>query len=428
LGTVVDSKSVRDLPLNGRNFTQLLSLTPGVSPVSTAQNSGGAQANPIGSFTFPAVNGQSNRSNYFMVDGIDDTDMVFSTYAVAPILDDIQEFKVQSHNDEVQFGGVTGGIINVVTKSGTNEYHATAWEYLRNTVLDARNPFSGQQKLIQNQFGGNGGGPVRLPYLYDGRNKTFFFGSYEGFRRSQPSSTTLYNVPTAAQEAGDFSGLCQSGFAGGICNDRSGGKVINQLYNPFTTRPNPSGPGFIRDPFPNNIIPTNLLNTGAVAYAKDVFPAPLTLRNGFNGYDFRPRHTSVNQYSWRVDENFNPSNSVFFRYSSASQPSTGSGGTTNFNNIATVEAKQYVASYYHTFSPSTFFDFQFGHVEITNSSTNNFIGSADAVIKDAQIAPSFACGFTGGASCLVPTVGIPRFTAVGESYKGHKESYSYRWF
>jgi len=427
LGTVVDSKSVRDLPLNGRNFTQLLSLTPGVSPVSTAQNSGGAQANPIGSFTFPAVNGQSNRSNYFMVDGIDDTDMVFSTYAVAPILDDIQEFKVQSHNDEVQFGGVTGGIINVVTKSGTNEYHATVWEYLRNTVLDAKNPFSGQQKLIQNQFGANGGGPVRLPHLYDGRNKTFFFGSYEGFRRSQPSSTTFYNVPTAAQEAGDFSGLCQSGFAGGICNDRSGGKVINQLYNPFTTRTNPSGPGFIRDPFPNNIIPTNLLNTGAVAYAKDVFPAPLTPRNGFNGYDFRPRRTSVNQYSWRVDENFSPSNSVFFRYSSASQPRAGSGGTTNFNNTTTVDAKQYVASYYHTFSPSTFFDFQFGHVEITNSGTNKFIGSADKVISDAQIATSFACGFTGGASCLVPTVGIPNFTAVGEFLSATNLTNIYEW-
>src|SRR5712671_1473599 len=146
LGTVIESKSLSELPLNGRNFTQLLSLTPGVSPISTAQNVSGAQANPIGTFTFPAVNGQSNRSNYFMVDGIDDTDMVFSTYAVAPILDDIQEFKVQSHNDEVQFGGVTGGIINVVTKSGTNEYHATVWEYLRNTVLDAKNPFSGQQK------------------------------------------------------------------------------------------------------------------------------------------------------------------------------------------------------------------------------------------------------------------------------------------
>ena len=140
LGTVIQSKQITDLPLNGRNFTQLLALTPGVSPVSVAQNSGGAQAAPLGSFVFPSVSGQSNRSNYFLLDGIDNTDQVFTTYAVAPILDDIQEFKVQSHSDEAQFGGVLGGIVNVVSKSGTNNFHGTAWEFFRNTVLDAKNP------------------------------------------------------------------------------------------------------------------------------------------------------------------------------------------------------------------------------------------------------------------------------------------------
>ena len=202
LGTVVESKQVTDLPLNGRNFTQLLAISPGVSPVSVAQNSGGAQAAPIGSFVFPAVSGQSNRSNYFLLDGIDDTDQVFTTYAVAPILDDIQEFKVQSHSDEAQFGGVLGGIINVVSKSGTNNFHGAAWEFLRNTALDAKDPLAAAaSKLEQNQFGANFGGPVILPF-YNGRNKTFFFGSYEGFRRAQPSgvsggsSGAFYNVPT----------------------------------------------------------------------------------------------------------------------------------------------------------------------------------------------------------------------------------------
>src|SRR5713101_459857 len=207
LGTVIESKQVTDLPLNGRNFTQLLALTPGVAPVSVAQNSGGAQAAPLGSFVFPAVSGQSNRSNYFLLDGIDDTDQVFTTYAVAPILDDIQEFKVQSHSDEAQFGGVLGGIVNVVSKSGTNTFHGTAWEFFRNTVLDAKDPLKGvASKLEQNQFGANFGGPVILPF-YNGRNKTFFFGSYEGFRRAQPATGTsmsiagspsgaFYNVPT----------------------------------------------------------------------------------------------------------------------------------------------------------------------------------------------------------------------------------------
>src|SRR5438445_5482532 len=252
LGTVIESKQVMDLPLNGRNFTQLLSLTPGVAPVSVAQNSGGAQAAPVGTFVFPAVSGQSNRSNYFLLDGIDDTDQVFTTYAVAPILDDIQEFKVQSHSDDIQFGGVLGGIVNVVSKSGTNNFHGTAWEFFRNTVLNAKDPLKGvASKLVQNQFGANFGGPVVLPF-YNGRNKTFFFGSYEGFRRAQPSTGAFYNVPTQAELSGDFSALLQ-------------GPNPVQLFNPFTTRPDPASPGsFIRDPFPNNDI-SSVLNPGAVS-------------------------------------------------------------------------------------------------------------------------------------------------------------------
>jgi carboxypeptidase family protein len=418
LGSVIETKQVTSLPLNGRNYTQLLDLTPGVSPVSTAQNSGGAQTHPIGSFTFPAVNGQTNRSNYFMLDGIDDSEMTFSTYAVAPVIDEIQEFKVQSHNDEVQFGGVTGGIVNVVTKSGTNEYHATAWEYLRNTVLDAKNPFSGLQKLIQNQFGASGGGPVRLPHIYDGRNKTFFYGTYEGFRRIQPiPAGNFYRVPTAAQLGGDFSALCQLGFdAAGVCLDRSaGGQVVHQLYNPFTTTA--SGSGFVRSPFKNNIIQPGLINANAVNFAKDVFPAPLPVRtvNGvaYNGYDFRSQRTSVQQYSWRIDENFNPSNSLFFRYSSADQTQVGPGGNANFSNIAHVPAKQYVASYYHTFSPTTFFDFQFGHVELTNRPPTTFNGDRAKALADGGFASSFVCGFSGGV-CLVPNPGVDQFAPGGE--------------
>jgi hypothetical protein len=329
---------VMDLPLNGRNFTQLLSLTPGVAPVSVAQNSGGAQAAPVGSFVFPAVSGQSNRSNYFLLDGIDDTDQVFTTYAVAPILDDIQEFKVQSHSDEAQFGGVLGGIVNVVSKSGTNDFHGTVWEFFRNTVLNAKNPLKGvASKLAQNQFGANFGGPVILPF-YNGRNKTFFFGSYEGFRRAQPSTGAFYNVPTAAELSGDFSALLQ------------GSKPV-QLYNPFTTRPDPAIPGsFIRDPFPNNDI-SSVLNPGAVSLAQAVFPAPQPIVGavngvgGFNGYDLRSNLTPQNQYSFRVDHNFNPSNSVFFRYTSSDQTRIGTGGIVGETATGETFGKQYVLSY-----------------------------------------------------------------------------------
>ncbi len=125
LGTVIGDQEVVDLPLNGRNFTQLITLTPGVSPASVAQNSGGFGTNPVGSFSFPSINGQINRSNVFTLDGINNVGSHVNTYAVAPIVDAIQEFKVQSHNDQAEFGGGVGGVINVVTKSGTNELHGT---------------------------------------------------------------------------------------------------------------------------------------------------------------------------------------------------------------------------------------------------------------------------------------------------------------
>src|SRR6266700_2813500 len=431
LGTVIESKQVTDLPLNGRNFTQLLALTPGVAPVSVAQNSGGAQAAPLGSFVFPAVSGQSNRSNYFLLDGIDNTDQVFTTYAVAPILDDIQEFKVQSHSDEAQFGGVLGGIVNVVSKSGTNNFHGTAWEFLRNTVMDAKNPLKGSaggaSKLVQNQFGANFGGPVILPH-YDGRNKTFFFGSYEGFRRAQPSSAcnlltpsgtcgAFYNVPTAAELNGDFSALLQ-------------GANPVQLYNPFTTRPDPAIPGsFIRDPFPNNDI-SSVLNPGAVSLAQAVFPAPQPVVNGFNGYDLRSSLTPQNEYSFRIDENFNPSNSLFFRYTSSDQTRIGSGGIVGETATGETFGKQYVLSYYHQFNPSTILDAQFGHVDLTNNVGNSYDRlDPTAVVTAAGLVASFACGFAGtGSSCSIPGLTIPAYANSGATnHGGTKLTDIYQW-
>src|SRR5438477_7186812 len=231
LGSVIDRRAVNDLPLNGRNFTQLLNLTPGVSAVNTSQNGGSQQfaGNTVGSFSFPSINGQTNRSNFFLLDGLNDQESFSSTYSVPPIVDDIQEFKVDSHNDQAQFGGVLGGVVNVVTKSGTNQFHGEAWEFFRNSALDARNPITGINLLHQNQFGANIGGPALLPH-YNGRNRTFFFGSYEGVRRHEGNANQSL-VPTPAQLSGDFSSFLLLP------------KPV-QLYNPYSTT---SSGG--RDPF-----------------------------------------------------------------------------------------------------------------------------------------------------------------------------------
>jgi Carboxypeptidase regulatory-like domain len=156
LGTVITEKQVVDLPLNGRNFTQLLSLSPGVAPVSVGQNANGGFGVPVtqgSQFVFPAINGQTNRSTFYLLDGIFNYGSV-GTYVVPPIIDAIQEFKVNSHNDQAEFGSSLGGVVNVVTKSGTNALHGDAWEYVRNNAFDARNTFQDSvTPFKQNEFG-----------------------------------------------------------------------------------------------------------------------------------------------------------------------------------------------------------------------------------------------------------------------------------
>ena len=184
LGTVIGTQQVNDLPLNGRDFTQLLTMTPGMSVINNGQGgpTGGQYATPEPNnqtSTIPSVNGQGNRSDYFFTDGLSNFGAFHSVYAVPPIIDEIQEFKVVSHADSAEYGGVTGGVVNVVTKSGTNDFHGSAFEYFRNAGMDAHQAFTGASSpsFNQNEFGGVVGGPVWIPKFYNGRkNKTFFFG------------------------------------------------------------------------------------------------------------------------------------------------------------------------------------------------------------------------------------------------------------
>jgi carboxypeptidase family protein len=241
LGAVISDEAIVDLPLNGRNFSQLLVLTSGVTPVSTGQYAtvgGGFGSNPGipgSAFAQPSVGGQWNRGNFYLMDGLNFTTWFTGTYTILPVLDAIQEFKVQSHNDSAEYGGALGGIVNVATKSGTNGLHGSAWEFVRNDVFDARNPFtdatrSSPAPFRQNEFGVAVGGPIIVPKVYNGKNKTWFFFTYEGWRYRKPSQS-FARYPTAAELAGDFSA------------DYS----TQVLYDPATTRADPSNPGaFLR--------------------------------------------------------------------------------------------------------------------------------------------------------------------------------------
>src|SRR5258708_14046546 len=147
LGTVIPQRAVTDLPLNGRNFTQLLTLTPGATPVSTAQGSSvgvqdaGISAIPSSTFSKPALHGQVNRSTLYFLDGIINTDLRGPVYGVLPIIDTIEEFKVQSHNDKAEYGGGLGGVVNVVSKTGPNAFPGPRWRFLRNNVFNPRDGF-----------------------------------------------------------------------------------------------------------------------------------------------------------------------------------------------------------------------------------------------------------------------------------------------
>jgi hypothetical protein len=385
LGAVIDTASVNDLPLNGRNFTQLLQLTPGASPVNTAQTFG---FRGVGATDFPSFHGARNRANLFLVDGINDQASITSNYAVPPIVDDIQEFKVDAHNDQVQFGGVSGGVVNVVTKAGTNAFHGTVWEYLRNSVFDARNPFfTTVNPLRQNQFGANAGGPVLLP-KYNGRNRTFFFASYEGFRNSTPSQS-LGRVPTSSQLSGNLSDL-------GVA-----------IYNPFTTRSDPSKPGqFLRDPFPGGIIPQSMFDPAMSKLAQAMYPAP-TGTGTTNFSATSPVHTSQNLYNVRADQQLGSNDSFWFRFSQVTLPKTSVNRIGNAQTVDTWHAHTIGVNWTHIFGPGMVMQAQFGRTWAIDNTRASVPNTPPGVIE--ALSPEFACGYPGDRKCLLPSVGMVNF-------------------
>lgn len=416
LGAVIATKQVNELPLNGRNFTQLLQLTPGVVPIMTGQSSGmqnnggfGAPVSIGADYTFPSVNGQTNRSNMYLMDGLNNYGAIESTYAVPPIIDAIQEFKVVSHTDSPEFGSVLGGVVNVATKSGTNDFHGTAWEYVRNTIFDGRAFFSDptlpKPAYHENQFGASGGGPVWIPRLYNGKNKTFFFGAYQGFRYSKVQNNPLL-VPTAAQLAGDESGLNQ-----------------NPIYNPFTTSCDTNNV-CSRIAFTGNQIPQNLIDPRMVAYAKFVLPAagPFFNNNTANATDTTPLVQNQNEFSVRIDQSFGSKDSAWFRYSFINSTVTTSGGLPNLKTVHPIQARNWGVSYVHIFNPSLILQGQYARITVSDNSATSFNQSTAGIISQVGFDPSFVSGFTATSKSLLPGPGINNYANGGESVNNNPKA------
>ncbi len=349
LGSVIAENSVRELPLNGRNFTQLLILTPGAIPVSTSQGSGisatdGGMTGIPGSGLFkPSLHGQQNRSSSFFLDGIINTDFRISNYGALPIIDTVEEFKVQSHNEKTEYGGVLGGVVNLVSKSGTNEFHGSAWEFVRNNAFDARNPFtdlSGPPPAYrQNEFGAAVQGPIF-------RNKTFFSAGWESWRYTKPSSS-LQLVPTSAELAGDFS---HSSYA-------------NPIYDPTSTVC--TGSTCTRTPFPNNIISPSLMANPATQAMASFLTSYLRQPNltgdpSHNYIENRPQTDRMDGYSVKIDHNASDRDRLFGRLTEQWVSDTQWQNGTVSSNHNTYRTSNFGGGWDHVFSPTMILDVRAG--------------------------------------------------------------------
>jgi len=297
MGEVIEERAVRELPLNGRNFATLVYLAPGVTAGQVGENLSGASTfNPRGASNFNALGSQAN-ANAWLIDGIDNNEYTFNTVIVAPSVESVREFKVLTGTFSAEFGR-GAGIVSVSTKSGSNEVHGTAFEYLRNEVFDARNFFARstvpKPPLDRHQYGASLSGPII-------RNRTFFFVDYAGLKETR-GLTFVNTVPTAKTRLGDFSDY------------RTPAGQLITIYDPLTTRPNPSGSGVVRDPFPGNIIPANRLNQVGLNVA-GIYPLP----NGPGDFDnytsTANREVKDNAVTVRVDHKAGARDSFFVRYS-----------------------------------------------------------------------------------------------------------------
>ena len=324
LSQVIDDKRLLGLPLNGRNLMQLVSLSAGVI------NAGRASATQRQANYGPAfsVGGQRDNTSVVLVDGMEISGQELNNYPLAiPPLDSLAEFRVQTANYPAEFGGNSGAVINVVSKRGSNEFHSTLFEFLRNDALDARNFFSTTvDPLKRNQFGFVAGGPVVLPGLYNGRNKLFWMFSYEGTRRRQAVTTTTL-VPTLKERAGDFSG------------------VPATIVDPIT-----------KIPFPGNVIPANRINPVGAALAS-LYPAPNNADPSRN-YIGHPNGVSDNDVlAARIDYQAGRRDAIWGRFTASTPFDRGVGQALSpafpgFDQEQSENNLQLAAGNVHTFTPT----------------------------------------------------------------------------
>jgi hypothetical protein len=341
LGKAVLQRELTDLPLNGRDFAQLGTLQPGVVPLTAGLLEAGGSLREQQGY---AVNGQRPESNNFLIDGANNFDAVDGGFVLEPPIDAIEEFRILTSNSNAEFGHSLGSTTNIITRSGSNNVHGAAWEFLRNDALDAtRFPDTVVEPLKQNQFGGSVGGPVR-------KDKTFFFGFYEGFRNRQGDSF-ISTVPSNPERLGNFAQLCNNPKTGEMIDPQTGlcNNPAHQLFNIFLQQPylfNQLPPPNPANPAAESQFAVNLLG---------LFPKPDVGTNGF--LSTGTRSDDRNQFGIKVDHYLSARDAVNFRYTfnnvNRFDPlSTAGASIPGYPVGEDHRAQNFVAQETHTISPS----------------------------------------------------------------------------
>jgi Carboxypeptidase regulatory-like domain len=373
LGATVTGQQIVDLPLNGRNWTQLQQLQPGV--VAASDRFGQGQN---GAFS---GNGAETQQNSFLINGTDSNDPTLNTALVIPSPDAIGEFRLVTNTLNPEYGRNSGTIINAAIKNGTNQFHGDAFDFYRDTFLDATAWFhKAPQQFHQNQFGGTIGGPVI-------KDHTFFFFSYQGLRARQPGAN-FNGAPTvfsSAERSGDFS--ADTGGAFPALNPSTGGTAVSPI--PLVGEDgvtHPAGTSYATL-FPTGHIPAADLNPLAVKLMNQFLPLPNAAGNLF---EFNPLTTlKDNQYIYRVDQKIRDADAIWFYGLYESRPSVDdlpfTGATVpGFGETAKRHIQQYTVAWNHTFSPTVLNEARFGYVRF------NF-----AAVEPLQVINPTAYGFTG---------------------------------
>jgi hypothetical protein len=387
VGSVIDNRKVVELPLNGRQFYNLALLVPGVAPPAQ-----GSILSFRGGFN---VAGASELNNNFTLNGLDNNNQLLSAPAFRPSVDAIQEFKILTGVFPAEYGRNSGSQVIVTTKAGTNSFHGTAFEFLRNQKLDAVNYFtpSGfKPGFKQNQFGGTVGGPII-------RNKTFFFASYEGTRSNQ-QITSLTNVPTTAMINGDFSALPRS--------------VV--IYDPATR----TGPGVLGTPFPGNVIPQNRISP-AGQYLARLYPAPTAATAAgtlpTSNYTFsQPQVDKLNLGSLRIDHSFSEKDTLNASYNDFNDDTLtqnnvvcGSRTIPGFDCTVLLLARLAGLTETHVFSPNILNEFKIAYSQFENPRSTN-----DQSLNFLQTFNIAGTRTDGPARSGIPSVTVNGFAGFGE--------------